>query len=84
MLAPSPDWFVGVHGLNLLQGNQWVENISVELMPYDAGTDNGTDYVSSDDDTQPKQPIAEITGAPFLNNGSGKPVGTFRFTRINP
>jgi hypothetical protein len=84
MIAPSPDWFVGVHGLNLLRGNQWVEDISVELMAYDAGTDDGTDYVSSDHDTQPRDPITAITGAPFLNNGSVRPVGTFRFTRINP
>ncbi len=44
MLAPSPDWFVGVSGLNLLDGsNNWKQREEVELFVYDAGTDSGTD-----------------------------------------
>jgi len=41
MIAPSPDWFVGMHGLSLLddQGQSFQER-QVELVPYDAGTDD--------------------------------------------
>ncbi len=39
MIGPSPDWFVGVSGLSLLDGGgQWRSRHSVNLYPYDAGT----------------------------------------------
>ncbi len=41
MIAPSPDWFVGVHGLSLVQKGRWAEEVVVSLWPYDAGTDRG-------------------------------------------
>ena len=42
MVAPSPDWFVGVSGLDLLgsDGN-WIDSLEVDLFVYDAGTDSG-------------------------------------------
>lgn len=82
MIAPSPDWFVGVHGLNLrdAQGN-WREEIIVDLDPYDSGTDSGTTFLSSDDDTQPADPIANIADSfPFAGT---PPVGRFTFTLIS-
>ncbi|MCD8534071.1 MAG: spondin domain-containing protein [Verrucomicrobia bacterium] len=83
MMAPSPDWFVGVHNLNLIAGNQWVDTFTVDLFPYDAGTDDGENYTSPDADTQPKMPIHEISGSPFLNsNGLVAPIGTFKFIRL--
>ena len=82
MIAPSPDWFVGVHDLPLYGNNAWVDELSVPLQPYDAGTDSGTAYTSSNADTNPQEPIFEITGAPFLNNGAVPALGTFTFTRL--
>lgn len=81
MLAPSPDWFVGVAGLDLREGGEWVAERTVDLYVYDAGTDDGAAYTSPNDDSDPKQPIARIEAAPFLINGSPAPVGTFRFRR---
>lgn len=47
--GPSPDWVVGVSGLNLCQKDcSWVENKVVDLFPYDAGTDNGISYMVSE------------------------------------
>ena len=44
--GPSPDWFVGVSGLNLCLPNcSWVENLILDLYPYDAGTDSGISYM---------------------------------------
>jgi hypothetical protein len=80
MVAPSPDWFVGVHGLDLRDGaGGWRESVVVELLAYDAGTDSGATYTAPDLDTQPRAPIARITTAPFE---SATPLGTLTFTRL--
>lgn len=45
-LGPTPDWVVGVNGLNLcLKNCTWIENLTVDLYPYDAGTDSGITYM---------------------------------------
>lgn len=47
-LGPSPDWVVGVNGLNLcLKNCTWRENLILDLYPYDAGTDSGITYMVS-------------------------------------
>lgn len=79
MLAPSPDWFVGVHGLDLRQSGAWPATATVALAVYDAGTDSGAAYDSPDLDTQPREPISLLASAPFV---AGAPVGTFTFTRL--
>ena len=39
MLGPSPDWFVGVSGLSLLDENgNWLKELVIDLKPFDAGT----------------------------------------------
>lgn len=81
MIAPSPDWFIGVNSLSLIENNDFVSSKTVDLQPYDAGSDSGTNYTSSDADTQPKEAIFEITGSPFQNGGSVSPLGSFTFTR---
>lgn len=49
MIAPSPDWFIGVANLSLLDANgEFVERYVHELLVYDAGTDKGTRFTSSD------------------------------------
>ncbi len=83
MIAPSPDWFVGVSGVPLFENGQWVNQVVFSLQPMDAGTDSGVTYTSPNFDTQPREPIEEITYDPFLNNGAVAPMGTFTFTRIN-
>ncbi len=42
MLAPSPDWFVGVSALPLMEDGAWRKRVEVNLRLYDAGTDDGT------------------------------------------
>ncbi len=76
MIAPSPDWFVGVSGLELYNGRHWEAEIMVPLDPYDAGTDSGANYTSANADTNPQEPIAVIGGFPFTGTG---PLGTFTF-----
>lgn len=81
MIAPSPDWFVGISAVNFLEGGDWPNDLVIELFPYDAGTDSGTVYDAPDRDTVPPEPISRITGAPFAAAGTVAPLGVFRFTR---
>lgn len=81
MLAPSPDWFVGVSGLSLFERGDWLEQKVVTLYTWDAGTDSGTSYTSGNLDTQPQEPIQLLTSGPFTNNTA--PVGSFTFTRLD-
>jgi len=78
MVAPSPDWFVGVSGIPLLVNGAWVDQLVVELHAYDAGTDTGTEFLSPDADAQPQVAIA-LLGYPFVNT---PPLGTFTFVRL--
>lgn len=78
MLAPSPDWFVGVHGLSLFDQGWWVPEIVVTLFTYDAGTDDGTTYESTNADSSPPQPIS-LQGFPLE---VGVPVGTMTIRRL--
>jgi hypothetical protein len=76
MIAPSPDWFVGVDSLPLVSAGRWRERVVVDLFPHDAGTDSGTNHQNVDIDTQPRAAISPITGFPY----TGTPrLGTFTF-----
>ena len=82
MIAPSPDWFVGVSALALFQNGQWRDEIRVDLAGFDAGTDSGVSYRSSDHETVPRAVISRLAGYPVESAGTARPFGTFTFTRI--
>lgn len=82
MVAPSPDWFVGVTGLPLFENGSWVDERRVELVPWDAGTDSGQTFTSADLETQPRAPISRIVTSPLAPNGAVRPLGRFVFTRL--
>ena len=83
MIAPSPDWFVGVHDLSLMENGDWVDEMTVNLVPYDAGTDGGGTYDAANADTDPVEPIMRLEGAPLEVDGQVPALGTFTFTRVN-
>lgn len=62
MIGPSPDWFVGVSGLSLLDGSDWRSSHSVDLFPYDAGTEDGEGFSLSNPATSPQGNITSIRG----------------------
>lgn len=80
MIAPSPDWFVGVRELDLFQNGDWVNSLVVDLDPWDAGTDSGTNYTSPNQDTDPADPISLIQSGGV---GNGQPLGTFTLVRTD-
>ena len=76
MIAPSPDWFVGVDSLSLRDGNAWIGQTAVELFAYDAGTDSGIAFQSPNADMTPHIAIALLQGPV---DGETE-LGTFTFT----
>lgn len=63
MIGPSPDWFVGVSGLSLKDSEgQWRPRVAVNLYPYDAGTEDGSEFNLNNPATNPQQPIKSIRG----------------------
>jgi hypothetical protein len=83
MIAPSPDWYVGVVNINLVEGGKFVDMKTVNAQVYDAGTDSGDNFTSGNDDTVPKQPIALIKNPP-LGNGVTvtPPIGIVTFSKL--
>ncbi len=66
MIAPSPDWFIGINSFNLRENNDWLNNATIDLFAYDAGTDSGTNYSSSNMETIPQENITSLLNiAPF-------------------
>ncbi|XP_072390707.1 spondin-1 [Diabrotica undecimpunctata] len=62
MFGPSPDWVVGINGLNLcLKNCTWTEKLAIDLYPYDAGTDGGISYMSPNAETNPRERMYRIT-----------------------
>ncbi|XP_017002762.2 spondin-1 [Drosophila takahashii] len=80
-IEPSPDWIVGVAGLELcLRNCTWLEEKVIHLYPWDVGTDAGPSYTSADQPQVPPDVIRRIRSdlpndprSPF-NDKSGAPM----------
>ncbi|MFC2159271.1 spondin domain-containing protein [Actinomycetota bacterium] len=59
MIAPSPDWFIAGEADLFIDG-QWVDNMILDLISFDAGTDSGDSLTAANSDTDPKQPISRF------------------------
>jgi len=85
MIAPSPDWFMGVHDFSLFNGSDWINDITLNLMLYDAGTEEGDVFGYNNPATSPQQNISLLTpaGASVLANGNATlaAIGTIRFIK---
>ena len=78
MLAPSPDWYVAVVNVNLFENESFIKEKTISGLIYDAGTDSGKTFKSSNYKTMPKEPISLKTSSPF---GSGGTLCTVKFTK---
>ena len=78
MIAPSPDWYVGVVNINLFENGEFTNEKIVDGLIYDAGTDSGTSFTSNNAETKPKQPISFITNLPL---GNGITISTVKFSK---
>ena len=78
MIAPSPDWFVGVSGLSLLDAQgEWRASLTVNLYPWDAGTEEGAEFSLSNPATSPQGVITSLRG---MGKFSNEPIATLTFT----
>ncbi len=57
MIAPSPDWFIGVDSFALRNADDspqvedsWIDEATVDLFAYDAGSDDGAIFSPADPD----------------------------------
>ena len=63
MIGPSPDWFVGISGRSLLDDqDEWRSRLQIDLFPYDAGTEEGTEFSLNNAATSPQEAISSIKG----------------------
>ncbi len=85
MLAPTPDWFVGVSDLNLYPNNKWVTDTTIQLYAYDAGTEDGDRFDMNNLPTSPQQTIKKlsVSEATVLANGNAtlSPIASVRFLK---
>ena len=80
MIGPSPDWFVGVSGVSLLDGSdQWRASHVVDLFPYDAGTEDGSEFTLGNPATSPQGVITSIAGTGKFSNVR---MARLTFTRL--
>ncbi|MCF2856683.1 spondin domain-containing protein [Pseudoalteromonas sp. SMS1] len=57
MVAPSPDWFIGIDSLALFNDEQWLTQQTIQLKVYDAGSDSGVTFDSANLVTDPQSTI---------------------------
>lgn len=77
MIAPSPDWMIGINNVNLREDDEWLPLLTFDLYVYDTGTDDGMNYVSPNADSNPRGVITNMIGAfPF----NSEKVGTLTIT----
>lgn len=80
MIAPTPDWFVGVSKLSLRGADGWRNEVSVDLRAWDAGTEDGGGWSLSNSATDPRGVIRYIGSSGKFN---GRKLGTLTFRRTD-
>ena len=80
MLGPSPDWFIGVSGLELRDATGWKQLVEVDLFPYDGGTRTRDDrFALGGPRENPQKAIALITDTDDSLLKGSLPIGRFTF-----
>lgn len=95
MIGPSPDWFIGVSGLNLSlpvgsanSTDGWSDSVVVDLYAYDGGSEDGDESFSlggSARDSDAYRAISLISSTPDATAAgrtalNGGQIGRFTFT----
>ena len=82
MIAPSPDWFIGIRDINLMENGQWVDTKTIPVNVYDAGTETGNTFSFDHQAESPHNAISRIITAPLAVNGVVPSMGSITITRI--
>ncbi|WP_111683686.1 T9SS type A sorting domain-containing protein [Winogradskyella tangerina] len=88
MIAPSPDWMIGVNSLNLWDTttNTWKDTFTIDMFPHDAGTEDGYAYSTTNPETIPRGVITNISNAmgyPFNSEKVGTLTVTLKSTTLS-
>ena len=82
VLAPSPDWFVGIDSLDLCGSDgMWRDDVMMDLKPWDAGTDSGENFNSDNMKTMPYDLISRITQNSTLKEDANKAFAKITFEK---
>ncbi|KAF7238662.1 Spondin-2 [Varanus komodoensis] len=76
-IVPSPDWFVGIDSVNLCDKDHWKQQLTLELFPYDAGTDSGFTFSSPNFATIPQETVTPITAS-----SPSHPANSFYYPKL--
>ena len=87
MIAPSPDWFTGASMIALCDyaTGEWKEMVEYDAMAYDAGTEMGGTFSTTNDPEDPHKAISMVMCMPdaFCAVGEDiKPVATIKVTKM--
>ena len=79
MIAPSPDWFVGIRDVNLYPNGEWLDEITVDLRLYDSDTDLGQTFTAANQDGGDRniQLVTTQANETDFNNGVHRTSGAF-------
>jgi len=88
MVAPSPDWFVGVQNYPLFINGDWITEVTLVLPVYDAGTDSGVSYTSPNSEPIQHDTITLLSSDSLdsdfeagIHRSSGAHLATFTIKR---
>jgi len=84
MIAPSPDWFVAA-SVNLIdpKDGKFYDEVSVNAIAYDAGTDGGLTFTSENLASVPVEGIHRIQSGPLAEGSDTvRNIAKFIFRRI--
>ncbi|CAH1286808.1 unnamed protein product [Chrysodeixis includens] len=56
-MIPSPDWFIGLDSVNLCVDSSWVDQMTLDLEPLDAGAASGLTFTAPRWETTPPAPV---------------------------
>jgi hypothetical protein len=79
MLAPTPDWFIGVSAFSLCRNGAWITAEVLDAVAYDAGTKDGDEFTYGGGYTDPPLPI-ELQPK-LAPGGVPRSFGKISFTR---
>lgn len=89
MVAPSPDWFVGIDSLPLFLNGNWIENKELQLYVMDAGSDSGNIFTAANLASNPVESITLLSTSRSdtdfekgIHFSTAKTIGKFTFKRI--
>lgn len=88
MMAPSPDWLVGIYNEDFCDANkaEWKDYLSYDLQPWDSGTDDGVTFDSINNATTPPVNIFLITkdtaDAPFKSANPIPKIAVMKFKKV--